>query len=168
MRNRNNVLCLAGLLLVALGTGCYSFRGISIEPDVKTYFVVPFRDNALNAPPNLYQDLTERLKDKVRLESRLVFAETDPNVEFIGTLVSYRVTSEAPQPGESSALNRLTITVAMEYVNHLHEENGWTKNFSFFFDFPANQNLSTIETQAIEEISIQLMEDIFNNAFSNW
>ena len=40
--------------------------------------------------------------------------------------------------------------------------------FSFFFDFPANQDLSAVESQAIEEILDQLMEDIFNAAFSNW
>ena len=163
---RSTVLLFSLVLLLG---SCYSFKGISIEPDIDTYFVSPqFKDNTQNTPPNLPQNISERLKDKVRLESRLVFTDTDPDVEFIGTLVSYRVSSEAPQPGESSALNRLTITVAIDYISHKYEENSWKKNFSFFFDFPANQDLSAVEDQAIDEILEQMMEDIFNEAFSNW
>ncbi|MEL7228203.1 MAG: hypothetical protein AAGL17_26075, partial [Cyanobacteria bacterium J06576_12] len=94
--------------------------------------------------------------------------DTDPNVEFQGTIVDFRVTAEAPQPGESSAINRLTIVTAVEYISHENKEDGFKRNFSFFFDFDANTELASVQTQAIEEILAQLTEDIFNAAFTNW
>lgn len=153
---------------ILLWSGCYSFRGISIDPSVTTYYVEQFVNNALNAQPALAQRLAEDLKEKIRTESRLVFNDTDPNIEFKGIIVRYDVTSEAPQPGETTALNRLTITTAIEYINNINEDKGWKKNFSFFFDFPSSQDLSSVEEEAVEAISNQMMEDIFNAAFTDW
>ncbi|HMN91196.1 MAG TPA: LPS assembly lipoprotein LptE [Saprospiraceae bacterium] len=148
-------------------TGCYSLSGISISQDVKTYYVEQFRSNADNAPPTLEQTLTEALKEKIRTESRLIYSDTDPHVEFKGTVVDFRVTSEAPRPGEFTAINRLTINVAVDYKNNIDKKE-WKSNFSFFFDFPSSQDLASIQDEAIRVISNQLMEDIFNKAFTDW
>ena len=43
--------------------GCYSFKGISIEPNVNTFFIQNFEVLASSAPPTLAVDFTERLKD---------------------------------------------------------------------------------------------------------
>ena len=152
-----------------LFSGCYSFRGISIDYNtVKTYYVDQFANNALNAQPALSQRLTEDLKEKIRTESRLVLNDVNPDIEFKGAIVRYDVSSEAPQPGETTALNRLTITTAIEFINNKDEENRWKKNFSFFYDFPSSQDLSSVEEDAISTISNQMMEDIFNAAFTDW
>lgn len=159
------LLISATLLLLA---SCYSFRGTSIPENVNTYYIAPFKNNALNSAPALATNFTEALKEKVRTQSRLVYTETDPHVEFLGTIVDYRVTSEAPGPNEIVAINRLTINTAVEFVNHLAPDQNWKNNFSFFFDFPSSTDLSAIEEQAIETILDQLVEDIFNKAFTNW
>lgn len=159
------------ILFLSIGlfwSGCYSFRGVSIDPSVSTYYVEQFVNNALNAQPALAQRLAEDLKEKIRTESRLVFTDTDPNIEFKGIVVRYDVTSEAPQPGETTAINRLTITTAIEYINNVNEDKGWKKNFSFFYDFPSSQDLSSVEDEAVRAISTQMMEDIFNAAFTDW
>ena len=162
------VLSTAIILFSACGSNGYSFRGISIPADVETYYVGQFESNALNAPPTLATDVSESLKEKIRRESRLVLEETNPDVEFQGTVVDFRVTSEAPQPGEFSAINRLTIVTAVEYISHKKEDDGFRRNFTFFFDFPAEQDLASIQSEAIETILDQMMEDIFNAAFTNW
>lgn len=159
------------LPVLFLGTGCYSFKGISIDySQVSTYFVEQFDNNALNAPPAISVRLTEDLKEKIRTESRLLLSDTDPDVYFEGTVVRYEVTSEAPQPGEVTSINRLTIVTAVQYINNVNEEKGWKskKNFSFFFDFPTDRSLTAVEEEAITAISEQMMEDIFNAAFTDW
>lgn len=150
------------------GNNGYSLRGISIPADVSTYYVGQFKTNALNAPPTLAIETAEALKEKIRRESRLVLNDTSPDVEFQGTIVDFRVTAEAPQPGESSAINRLTIVTAIEYISNKNEEDGFKRNFSFFFDFPATTDLTAVQTQAIDDILAQITEDIFNAAFTNW
>lgn len=153
-------------------SSCYTFSGVSVDYTVmKTYFVANFQNNALNAPPTLPQTLAEELRQKVRLDSRLVQTDTDPDIEFRGTLVDFRVTAEAPQGGdsrESTSVNRLTIVTAVEYINNRAEEKGWKSNFSFFYDYPSTQDLSSVQDEAIEEIVDQMMEDIFNKAFTDW
>lgn len=162
------LILLLSLLSIITWEGCYSFRGIDIDAETKTYYVDQFRNNALDAAPSLQQTLTEALKEKIRTESRLVLNDKTPDIEFKGTIVDYRVSSESPQPGEQTALNRLTIVTAIEYINHKNEQKNWKQNFSFFYNFPSTTSLTSVQDEAIQTISDQIMEDIFNKAFTNW
>ncbi len=152
-----------------LVSGCYSLSNTSIDyTKVKTYYIENFRNNALNAFPDVEREFTEGLKEKIRTQSRLVYEDANPDIEFKGTVVDYRISSEAPQPGELVSLNRLTIVLAIEYIDNTNEENNWRSNFSHFVNFDATEDITSIQEDLIEEIRDQLMEDIFNKAFTNW
>jgi hypothetical protein len=86
-------------------SGCYSFSGITIDPNVQTYKVNLYEDNTLDALPGLDQIFTEDLKEKIRTQSRLTYADQNPDVEFTGAIVDYRITSEAPQQGDRLTIN---------------------------------------------------------------
>ena len=157
--------------LSLLLTGCYTLSGISIPDGVEKAYIPLFTDNALGAPPTLYIDLTESLRDKVRDEARLLISDDNPDIEMKGTLVDFRVTAEGASPGDETAafakLNRLTIVVAIEYKNlRESEEDSWKQNFSNFFDFPATTTLASVQDEAIEDILEQINENIFNKAFA--
>ena len=159
------------LLIVFACTGCYTLSGISIPTSVEKAYVPLYIDNALSAPPTLYIDMTEALRNKVRDEARLEITEDDPDIEMKGTLVDFRISAEGASPGnETSAfakLNRLTIVVAIEYKNLRDEtDEGWKQNFSNFFDFPATETLASVQDEAIEDITEQINESIFNKAFA--
>ncbi|MEZ4985478.1 MAG: LPS assembly lipoprotein LptE [Saprospiraceae bacterium] len=168
MRVLVGLLLYGVMVLASCGNNGYSLRGISIPNDVTTYYVEQFRNNALNAPPTLAIEVAEALKEKIRRESRLVLNDTSPDVEFKGTVVDFRVTAEAPQPGGTTAVNRLTIVTSVEYINNKKEEDGFKKNFTFFYDFPASTDLTAVQSEAIEAILAQITEDVFNAAFTNW
>lgn len=159
------------LFSVILLSGCYTLSGISIPAGVEKAYVPLYADNALGAPPTLYIDMTEALRNKVRDEARLEITEDDPDIEMKGTLVDFRISAEGASPGDQTAafakLNRLTIVVAIEYKNLRDEKDeGWKQNFSNFFDFPATQTLASVQEEAIEEITEQINEKIFNKAFA--
>jgi hypothetical protein len=164
-------LYFAALFAVLSFTGCYTLSGISIPASVEKAYVPLFIENALGAPPTLFIDMTEALRNKVRDEARLEITEDDPDIEMKGTLVDFRVTAEGASPGDQTAafakLNRLTIVVAIEYKN-LRDENdeGWKQNFSNFFEFPATQTLASVQEEAIETITREINEQIFNKAFA--
>lgn len=103
--------------------------------ELKTYYVPQFLNNADNSLPNLPIQLTEALKDKVRLQSTLKYTDEDPDIELRGTLVDFRITSEAPRVGETTAINRLTITLAIEYFNNRTQKEVFKRNFSFFYNY---------------------------------
>lgn len=163
--NLLSTLALAGLL--SLGS-CYSFRGISIDKNVTTYYVENFKNNAANSLPAMEQLFTESLKEKIRTDTRLIYNDETPDIEFRGTLVDFRISSEAPQPGELVAINRLTIVLGIEYINNQNEEKNWRNNFSHFFDFSSSTDFASVQDEAVEAIRQQLMEDIFNKAFTDW
>ena len=163
------------LLIIGLiqFSGCgasrgYSFEGIAINPDTKTFFVAQFDNNARTLIPTLSQDFSEKSKRKLLDETGLNFDNLDPDIEFSGAITQYRISSEAPEPGESSAISRLTIQIAVDYVNNKNEEDKWKKTFSFFQDFPSDQNVLDLQDQLIETITEQIVEDIFQKAFTNW
>jgi hypothetical protein len=160
------------LSVCLLGTfsGCYSFKGISIDPAVRTFSVQIFENQALNAPVTLGIEFTEKLKDKVRSETRLLLNTQKADVEFSGVFEDFRVVPVAPKPGETVAFNRLEIRVKVNFINNNEPEKGWKdpKSFSFFQEFASDKELLVVQNQLITDISKQLLEDIFNAAFNNW
>ena len=157
------------LLFFVTLSGCYSFQGIAIAKEIETYYVAQFDNVSGNVVPTLAPNFTEKLKDKVRNESRLIYLDNqDADVEFSGVISDFRVTSEAPQPGENVAFNRLTIGIRVEYTNRVKEEESTTINSSFYAEYPSDTNLLDVQDELIETISDQLVEDGFTKAFTNW
>lgn len=157
-------------ILVLISSGCYSFKGISIPPEVNTFYVRNFETIATNAPPTLGLDFGERLKDKVRSETRLKLQTDNPDVEFTGKISDFRVVPVAPKPGELVSLNRLEIKMRIGFINNQDEKKGWAseREFSHFAEFSNSVDLLTVQDQLIKQIGDQLLEDIFNAAFNDW
>lgn len=148
----------------------YSFKGISIPPDVDTFYVEDFNvsKRARNSPSDISQKFAEALRRKVTNESRLRYVENDPHINFSGEIIDYSVNSVAPEEGNTTALNRLEIRIKVNFTNTQREEEDWSNNFSFFQDYDSSSDLQSIEDGLIDDIFIQLTEDVFNKAFTNW
>ncbi|MEM9823116.1 MAG: LptE family protein [Bacteroidota bacterium] len=160
-------MLLSSLALLCLPS-CYTLSGIAIDPNTKTFNVVLFENNSLNVVPTLATDFTEALKNKIRSESRLNLRTVDPDIEFSGAITKYAVTAEAPEPGETVSFNRLTMTVKVDFKNYNDEDNVWSKTFEFFDNFESNENLISIQDGLIETLNENLVDQIFNHAFTNW
>lgn len=151
-------------------TGCYSFRGVTISPETKTFSVSLFTNNAQAAPPTLAQNFTERLKDKIRNNTRLSLVNADnADLAFVGQVVGYEVMAIAPQPGQVAQTNQLKIAINVELTDSKNEKGSWKQVFTFQADFPGTTQLLTVQEQLIKTINDKILEDIFNKAFTeNW
>ena len=156
------------LLPILLFSSCYSLKNVSISPDLRTFYVNSFENKAFNSPATINQIFEETLINKVRNESRLNYSDIDPNVEFSGSIVSYSILSVAPQPNETTAFNRLQIGVQVNYLNNLDDSENWSQTFTFFQDYASEVNLLDVQDNLINTIYNQIVEDIFNKAFTNW
>ncbi len=162
-------LLLAIFIMTTLSNCSISLSGISIDPNIKTFNVERFENIADLLEPTLAIDLTEALKDRIRNSSRLEWSNKDPDIIFTGTITGFRITSEAPQAGATSAINQLTINLRIEYEEVNNDDKAWKKTFSRFANFPGNSAFNTVKDPLIEEISEYLVQDIFNEAFAkNW
>jgi hypothetical protein len=155
------------LLFLLLLNGCYTFKDISIKPDVKSFYVETFGITA-NAPGNIPTDFTEALKNRVRTETRLTYDELDPHILFEGTITGFSVVSTATDAQNTASLNKLEVRIRVSYTNVLHEEENWESTFSDFANFERNVNLADVQEDLLDEIFDQILESIINRAFSNW
>jgi hypothetical protein len=145
----------------------YTFKDINISPDVKSYYVENFENNAFNSPANLNQSFSEELRSKVRKETGLVYDDNDPHISFSGSIQSFNVTSQAPTQ-DGSSLNRLEITIKVNYVNSKSEKENWEKTFSHYSDFPKEKSLTEEQDKLVKEIFDFILNDIINASFNNW
>ena len=148
--------------------GCYGFKGITIPPDINTFYVEDFTLTKSSAPAEITQIFAEALRRKIREESRLVNDDNNPDIIFEGNIVDFRITSIAPEEGTTTSLNRLEIVVSISYSNEKNEEDNWTKRYSDFEDYDSTEDFQNLQDDLIDVIVEDIMERIFNDTFTNW
>ena len=158
-----------GLLLTALlFASCYNFKGITIPNEMTTYKVENFTLTNANTPIDLDQEFTERLRRKIREESKLVNTTGEADVTYSGQIKSYRITYVAPSEENTTSLNRLEIGLKVEFKNSINEDDSWTKSYSDFEDFDATADFQSLQDGLIDDIIEDIVERIFNDSFTNW
>ena len=162
-------LILTIILSISLTScGIYSFTGASIPTEAKTISVDYFTNKAATVQPSLSQVFTERLKDMFLEQTNLSLSENEGDLSFSGYISKYQIKPMAIKANETAGQNRLTIAVKVTYNNSLDAENNFEHTFSRYRDYDSTQNISDIENTLIEEITNELVEDVFNKAFVNW
>ena len=165
---------IAFVLLTALlafgGCGIYSFSGTSIQPDVKTICIEPVINKATKVNPSLANQLTEELNDKFRKLTKLeqVVDEEEGHLVLEVSIDSYDVRATAVTADEVAAMNRLTVTCKVNFLNRLHEEDNLEQSFASYEDYDSTNPLDAVEGQLCETIVKKLAEDIFNATVAQW
>lgn len=171
MKLRIKIFILATMTMaitVLPSCGFYSFSGTSIAPEVETFSVGFFENNAPIVSPLLSQKITEDLKQKFISETNLSIQEQDGDFHFTGNIVDYVVTPVAAQATENAQLNRLTIKVDVKLVSDKDPKSAFEQTFANFQDFDASEDFNAVEEELISEISEMLVQSIFNKAAINW
>lgn len=157
-------------IVLVLVSGCkpYTFSGASISPEMKTVSVEYFPNNAALVQPTISQSLTEALKELLIAETTMSLVEQNADLSFEGSISNYAVNPVAIQQNETAAMNRLTVTIHVKFVNNVDDKLSYETNFMRYEDYSSTADLSSVEDQLIKSISDQLVEDIFNKALVNW
>jgi len=145
----------------------YSFSGASLSPDVKTVSVDYFLNRSSLVNPNLSQSFTEALKDKFTSEAGLELVKSGGDLDFTGTISTYRLSPVAIQQNEA-AMMRLTIGVQVKFVNNTDPTQNYAQLFSEFEDYEADQDFTSVEEDLNRIIIEKLMEKIFMKSAANW
>lgn len=161
------IAVLAYVLLVS-GCGVYSFTGASIPPEAKTISVTFIENKADLVEPSLSQSFTESLRDRFTTQTTLYLVDADGDLQIEGEIRKYEVEPVAIQGDETAALNRLSITVFIKFVNTFDDQMNFETSFTRFEDYPSNQDISQVKDALIAAINEQLVDDIFNKAVVNW
>ncbi|RKD20098.1 hypothetical protein BCY91_00265 [Pelobium manganitolerans] len=163
---------LAFAMLVTLSAcGIYSFTGGSISAGMKTVSVLVFENTAPLVNPNLSQQFTEALKERIRTQTSLSFVRVDGDANFEGRITDYNLQPVAIQANQqvTAGLTRLTISVSVKYTNKIEPDKSFEQTFTRYKDFSTQgQPFASQETALVKDINQQLTEDIYNRAFANW
>lgn len=162
------ILFIAAALAVS-SCGIYSFSGTSIQPDVNTIAINYFEYTAQKVNPTLANDITEALREQFRKMTRLEQVETDGDLDISGEITGYSVSATAITAQETAAMNRLTVTVKVDFTNEKHPEDNFEgKSFSAYADFASDVLLDAVEGSLCQEIIEKINEDIFNATVAQW
>jgi hypothetical protein len=162
------------LALTSCGVGInYSMTGSSTT--AKTISIAEFYNNTDLGQANLGQTFTNQLKNYFIQNSNLAVVADDGELQMEGEITSFTLTPIAPtgtnDPTQinSASSTRMTITVRATYVNTLDETMSFKdRSFSFYKDFPNDQNFTDVEEQYTRQIFERIVNDIFNASIANW
>ncbi len=151
-----------------ISCGAYSFTGGSTG-DAKTLQIDFFQNQAPLVEPTLSQRFTQDLQDLFTRQTNLTLTKSNGDLYFSGEITGYRITPMSASADQTAAQNRLTITVNVRFVNKLIEKDNFEKQFSFYSDFSANEQLTgSVQEAAFDEIMERITQDIFNASVAKW
>jgi Lipopolysaccharide-assembly len=147
--------------------GVYTFKDVSIPPEIKTVKVNFIENKARLVNPRLSPALTDRLQQKIVGQTRLDRTSNDDADWVIsGAVTDYTVTTSGISAQQTST-NRLTVVVQMKLRdNKANKTSDYSVNKSF--DFASNLTLQQAEAQLGDELIRGVTDEIFNRIFSNW
>jgi lipopolysaccharide assembly LptE-like protein len=156
------------ILITTQSCGVYSFTGGSTG-DAKTIQIDYFPNNAQLVEPRLSQEFTLALQDLFLRQTNLNLVNSNGDLQFEGEITQYRIEPMTATAQQTAAQNRLTIAVKVRFFNKLKEEDNFEQNFSFYYDFDANAQLTgTIVDDAFKVIFDRITQDIFNASVAKW
>jgi hypothetical protein len=163
-------------VLVLMCPSCYTLKNQSIPPTLKTLNVQFFENNAALVVNNLSQTFTEALKDRVRTQTSLSLVRGEADATMSGAITGYSIAPASIQATSNNVApiadaNRLTITVRVKFSfdaakTPADKKLSFEESFTKFADYRGD--ISSQEQALIQQINKQLIDDIFNRAFSNW
>ena len=164
------------ILLIVLhihGCGNYSFTGASIPEGTESFQVNLFENNSGNNvgsifEPGLDRDFTVALQNILENQTNLEMLQSNGDLLYEGEIVEYRVSPMTATANLDAAQNRLTITINVIFTNFKSEEDNFEQRFSFYFDFPAAEQLVSVKNEAHEIIFERITQEIFNASLAKW
>lgn len=162
---RNLLIILVSLIALSCKVS-YSFRGGQIPGE--TFAIESFTNTATLVNPNLAIVMQDELQERFTNESNLKYTDGIGDAQFKGVITNYRITPVQGTGDETVALNRLTITVKITYVNSTDGSQDFDKSFTSYDDFESTEDFSSIEDALMETISEKLVALVYNETLMEW
>lgn len=146
----------------------YNFTGTG-KIDANTYQVNYFQNNAPLVEPGIERTFTLELQEIIQGQTNLNLVSQGGDLLYEGEIVDYRITPMTATADQRAAQNRLTVTIMVRFTNNKKEEDNFEKRFSFFHDYPANEQMAGSRlTTALDEIFERITQDVFNESLAKW
>lgn len=168
LKSTLTIVTLIATFFLIQGCGIYSFTG-GDTGDAKTFQVNFFQNTAAIVEPGIDRTFTQSLQDLIQNQTNLELTNTNGDLIYEGEITNYAIAPMTATANQTAAQNRLTININVRFFNKTKEEDDFEKQFSFYYDYPATQQLigSNLDT-AVEIIYERITQDIFNESLAKW
>lgn len=167
MKHLNYIIALT-FVLIFNSCSIYNFTGTG-KIDAKTFQVNYFPNNSELVEPGLDRTFTLKLQDLIQNQTNLNLVKNNGDLSYEGEITDYRISPMTATADQQASQNRLTIRVNVRFTNKNKEFDNFEKQFDFFYDYPASQQLTgATKDSAIKEIFDRITQDIFNESLAKW
>lgn len=165
------LLVLLVTLVSPLGCGYYSFTGASIPEHLSTIAIPLVEDNSVNTLTALDESFTEMLVQRFVRQTRLRLEtdEASSDALLVARITRYTNVPTSVSGDEVATLNRVTISVSVDYKDQTKNADLLNRSFSAFDEYdPAGSGGLSGEQDAAMSALTKIADDIFTAATSNW
>jgi len=158
----------AALMSALSVAACYSFKGGSVPPHLKTLAIPIVQDQSGYGDPRLRDEFTNILIERFTNDNTMTLVDqsgADAILEAIITNVREEAVSVAP--GEEVRQRRMTVVARATFRDTKFKKTLWEKSFSQYGDFPSGGGPSLRDAGVLEAIQ-KLTEDILNETVAGW
>ena len=160
------------VLLSVVMTACtvsYKFNGSNINyTETPTLEIRDFQNQAPLVYPPLTQVFNERMKDVFIRGTKLQLTSIAPSMEIEGEIVRYDLTPLAVQENNLASQTRLTMAVKFRFRNNVRPEEDKEETISAYRDFSSSLMLTNVQDGLIDELTKEIVDQVFNTTMSNW
>lgn len=160
-------------IITIIGTACtvsYKFTGSNIDyTKTPTINIKDFQNQAAMVYAPLTQVFNERMKDVFIKGTKLQLTDIAPSLEIEGEIIRYDLTPLSVKENNLASETRLTMAVRFRFRNNVNPaEDRPDETISAYRDFDANLMLNDVQDRLIEELTKDIVDQIFNATMSNW
>lgn len=161
-------LILCCIVMATSSCKIYRFTDAAVDPNWKTFTMAQTINRATLQNPNAAPTLTEAIKNKFLRDTRLVLIRENADIEFSATILEYNIEPVAITGVETTAQNRLNISIKVDCENKKDKTKSFSQTFRDGENYNANAQFSSEETALVNTIYERLVQQIFNRTFGNW
>lgn len=150
------------------GCGAYNFTGTG-KIDANSFQVNNFQNNAELVEPGIDRLFTVALQEIIMGQTSLNLTNTGGDLLYEGEITEYRISPMTATAEQTAAQNRLYISIQVRFTNKKRPDDDFDRVFSFFYDYPANDQLTgPTLSAALDVIFERITQDIFNASLAKW
>ncbi len=149
----------------------YTFKDVSIPPNIKTVKINFIENKARYVNPQLSPLLTDALQQKIINQTRLTrTSNDDAHYVISGQITNYDVSTVGVSNQGSAAgefTNQLTVNVHISLKNNSNNKMD-EFDISQSVPFDGRRTLQEVEGAILSGLVKNLVDAVFNRLFSNW
>ena len=159
--------------LMCLLTACsvsYKFNGSSIDyTKIKSISFDNFPNRSVGFVWGPMENIfNTALQDIYIQQTRLQQVRRGGDLQLSGEIINYDAVNRGVGAEGHSTMVQLRMVVKVKFVNTTNRKENFEKQFSATREYNSTQQLSSVQDELVNQMTKDIVEQIFNETVANW